>query len=259
MALEGRRVLFISYNGMLEALGQSQVLPYLRELSKRGARFTLLSFEKDAAFTAKGARRLDELRDSLSAEGIRWYFLRYHQRPSLPATMFDVVNGIRLARKIVKEHRIELLHARSHIPATIALALKRQFPVKLIFDIRGLLADEYVDANHWQKGSVPYRLTKAIERRALAAADGIVTLTERIWPILKEWDGLRDRNVIHVVVPCCGNLELFAFKPEDRDQRRGELGLQARRVMAYSGSVGGWYATEKMVDLFVRFLKRRED
>ena len=27
MALEDRRVLFISYNGMLEALGQSQVIP----------------------------------------------------------------------------------------------------------------------------------------------------------------------------------------------------------------------------------------
>ena len=31
-ALEGRRVLFVSYNGMLDPLGQSQVLPYLRAL-----------------------------------------------------------------------------------------------------------------------------------------------------------------------------------------------------------------------------------
>ena len=54
MALEGRRVLFISYNGMLDPLGQSQVLPYLRELAKRGVRFTLLSFERPKAFTAEG-------------------------------------------------------------------------------------------------------------------------------------------------------------------------------------------------------------
>ena len=33
MALEGRRVLFVSYNGMLDPLGQSQVIPYLRELA----------------------------------------------------------------------------------------------------------------------------------------------------------------------------------------------------------------------------------
>ena len=50
MVLEGRRVLFISYNGMLDPLGQSQVIPYLRELARAGVRFTLLSFERRAAF-----------------------------------------------------------------------------------------------------------------------------------------------------------------------------------------------------------------
>ena len=55
MTLADRRVLYVSYNGMLEPLGQSQVIPYLRELSKLGVRFTLLSFERDAAFTADGA------------------------------------------------------------------------------------------------------------------------------------------------------------------------------------------------------------
>ena len=52
MGLEGRRVLFISYNGMLDPLGQSQVIPYLRELAKRGVRFTLLSFERAESFHA---------------------------------------------------------------------------------------------------------------------------------------------------------------------------------------------------------------
>ena len=50
MGLEGRRVLFVSYNGMLEPLGQTQVLPYLRKLAEKGVRFTLLSFERARAF-----------------------------------------------------------------------------------------------------------------------------------------------------------------------------------------------------------------
>ena len=54
MTLEGRRALFISYNGMLDPLGQSQVIPYLRELANRGVRFTLLSFERAGAFTSEG-------------------------------------------------------------------------------------------------------------------------------------------------------------------------------------------------------------
>lgn len=260
MALEGRRVLFISYNGMLDPLGQSQVLPYLRELGKRGVRFSLLSFERPAAFAGDGVSRREALRVSLAEEEIDWHCLRYHKTPSLVATMFDVVNGIRLARKIIKHSQIELLHARSHIPATIALPLKRQLGVKLIFDVRGLLADEYVDAGHWQKGSIPYRLTKAMERRALLAADGIVTLTEIIWPIIKQWDALRNRpDVIHEVIPCCADLELFKFSHLDRERRRRELGLSDRFVIVYSGSTGGWYLTERMADFFSEVLKQRPD
>jgi glycosyltransferase involved in cell wall biosynthesis len=260
MALEGRRVLFISYNGMLDPLGQSQVIPYLRELSKRGVHFTLLSFERETAFAGAGIARREELRQSLAADGIDWHWLRYHQRPSLPATAYDVLRGIALARRLVRAKGIELVHARSHIPATIALRLKRQFGIKLIFDVRGLLADEYVDAGHWQKGSVPYRLTKAVESRAFAAADGIVTLTRIIWPIIEQWKGLLGRqDIIHEVVPCCADLDLFQFSPNDRERRRRELGLAGRLVIVYSGSIDGWYLTEKMADFFSTVLKLRPE
>ncbi|PYS57178.1 MAG: glycosyltransferase, partial [Acidobacteria bacterium] len=127
MDLDGKRVLFISYNGMLDPLGQSQVIPYLRELARAGVRFTLLSFERRAAFGTEGRNRCAELKRQLAEAGIEWHWLRYHQRPSLPATMYDVANGVRLAKKLVRRNRIDLVHARSHIPATIALALKRRF------------------------------------------------------------------------------------------------------------------------------------
>jgi glycosyltransferase involved in cell wall biosynthesis len=255
MGLEGRRVLFVSYNGMLDPLGQSQVIPYLRELAKRGVRFTLLSFERAKAYTPDGVRQCAQLRDKLQVHGIEWHWLRYHQRPSVPATIYDVLAGIRKASALVRRNRIEMVHARGHIPATIALALKRRFGVKMIFDLRGLMAEEYVDAEHWREGSLPYRLTKATERRIFAATDGIVTLTERIWPIIKEWPGLRGRSVEHEVIPCCVDLSLFKFSGEERERRRRELGLKDQFTVVYSGSLDGWYLTEKMVDFFAALLK----
>jgi len=256
MALDGKRVLFISYNGMLDPLGQSQVIPYLRELARAGVRFTLLSFERSAAFGTEGRDRCAHLKRQLAEAGIEWHRLRYHQRPSLPATMYDVANGVRLAKKLVRSNRIEMIHARSHIPATIALALKRRFGTAIIFDVRGLMADEYVDAEHWRKGSLSYRITKSMERRAMSAADGIVTLTERIWPIINQWDGLMNRPVAHEVVPCCADLEQFCFSHDDRSRRRTELGVDDRFVLIYSGSIDGWYLTEKMADFFVALRKR---
>jgi glycosyltransferase involved in cell wall biosynthesis len=242
---------------MLEPLGQSQVIPYLKELSRAGVRFTLLSFEGAKAYTPEGRERCDRLRAELAKSEIDWHFLRYHKRPSLPATSYDVVAGIRYGSRLVQSKQIEMIHARSHIPATIALRLKRRFGIKMIFDVRGLMAEEYVDADHWKKGSVPYRLTKTMESRALQASDGVVTLTEKIWPAIKDWKGLRGREVIHEIVPCCVDLDLFRFSQSDRERVRAELHLQDRFVLVYSGSIGGWYLTDKAADLFVALLKRK--
>ena len=257
--LEGRRVLFISYNGMLDPLGQTQVIPYLRELAKRGVEFTLLSFERAAAFEGEGVGKRDELQRELSGQGIDWHWLRYHQRPSVPATMYDVVAGIRKAKSLVRRKRIEMVHARSHIPATIAVALKRSLGTKMIFDLRGLMAEEYVDAQHWLKDSVPYRITKTAERRIFEETDAVVTLTERIWPIIKEWEGLRGRDVHHSVIPCCVDLSLFKFSDDERALRRNELGLGDKFTIVYSGSLDGWYLTEQMADFFTAFRRRKSD
>jgi len=257
MALSNRRVLYISYNGMLDPLGQSQVIPYLKELSGAGVQFTLLSFERPQAYTPSGIAMFAALHRELADSGIDWHWLRYHKTPSLPATGYDVWAGIRYGSRLVRRKQVEMVHARSHIPATIALWLKRRFGVKMIFDVRGLLADEYVDAGHWRKASIPYRITKSAEGRALAAADGVVTLTERIWPLINQWDSLRNRSVAHQVVPCCADLELFRFRSEDRARRRDELGLQDRFVLVYSGSIDGWYLTESMADFFVTMRKQR--
>jgi len=257
--LLGKSVLFISYNGMLDPLGQSQVLPYLRQLAQRGVRFFLLSFERSDAFKDEGLRQREALQADLARENIEWHVLRYHQRPSLPATAYDVAIGFLVAKRLIRKHRIELVHARSHIPASIALALKRVSTLKMIFDLRGLMAEEYVEANHWREGGLPYRLTKIVENRALAAADGVVTLTEKIWPIIRDWKGLRGRKVVHEVIPCCADLEVFNFSLEDRKRRRKELDLGDRLTLVYSGSIGGWYLTKEMVDFFVQLLTHRVD
>jgi glycosyltransferase involved in cell wall biosynthesis len=218
-----------------------------------------MSFEGPKAYGPEGIERCEKLRAELAASQIDWHWLRYHKRPSLPATSYDVLAGIRYGGRLVRSKQIEMVHARSHIAATIALALKKRFGLKMIFDVRGLMAEEYVDANHWKEGNVPYRLTKTMESRALRAADGIVTLTEKIWPAIRNWKGLEGRDVIHEVVPCCTDLERFRFSMEDRARVRAELGVRDGFVLVYSGSVGSWYLADRMADFFVTLLKLKPE
>lgn len=253
-------VLFISYNEMLGGLGQSQVLPYLRGLHRQcGLNFTLLSYEREAAFTPSGQAQCAVLREELAAQGIAWHWLRYHQRPSLPATLYDVGAGVRYASRLMRQNNVTLVHARSHIPATIALLLRRWHKFRFIFDLRGLMAEEYVDAGHWQANNLPFRLIKNVERRAFAAADGLVTLTAAIWPIIKEWDGLRGREVLHAVIPCCADLQKFQFRAADRAARRAELAINDRFTVVYSGSLDGWYLTAEMADFAAVALREHPD
>jgi len=258
MTLAGRNVLYISYNGMLDPLGQSQVIPYLKELSRAGVCFTLLSFEREQAFGSDGDERCQLLRRELSQFGIEWHYLRYHQKPSIPATAYDVAMGIRLARRLVKRNQIQMVHARAHIPAVIALALKRRSVVKIIFDVRGLMAEEYIDAGHWGSRSVAARSTKVMERRVLRATDGVVTLTNALWEKMQAWPVLSGRSLVHETIPCCIDRELFRFDTQARMERRGELGIDSRMVLVYSGSIGGWYMTDEMAAFFA-VLKQRKD
>ena len=43
---KSKNILYLSYDGMTDPLGQSQVLPYLIGLTKEGFTFHIISFEK---------------------------------------------------------------------------------------------------------------------------------------------------------------------------------------------------------------------
>jgi len=112
-------ILYISYDGMLEPLGQSQVLAYLERLASD---FTvhLVSFEKAEDWNKMHLRSLVSAR--MRTAGISWHPLRYHKAPSALATAYDIAQGIRVSTALVRRHRLTVIHARSYVPSVMALA-----------------------------------------------------------------------------------------------------------------------------------------
>ena len=146
-------VLYISYDGMLEPLGQSQVLSYLRHLAV-DREIHLISFEKADDWGNTSIR--ENLARDISAMGIVWHPLRYHKRPSALATAWDIACGIVVGLWLVLRHRLCIVHARSYVASVIALTLKRLTGVKYVFDMRGFWADERVDGGLWPRGGRMY-------------------------------------------------------------------------------------------------------
>ncbi len=76
-------------------------------------------------------------RAELAGRGIRWIPLRYHKRPSLPATLFDVLAGVARGIAVVRSRRIGAVHARSYVAGLMGWLLKRILGVRFVFDMRG--------------------------------------------------------------------------------------------------------------------------
>lgn len=240
------RTLYLCYFGLREPLVQTQVLPYLCELVRVGVGVHLLTFEPGGD-RVWGAGEWKEWHDRLESQGIQWRSLDYHKRPTLPATLFDISAGALTAIRLVRSEGIDVTHARGYVPAAMGALAKWLAGGKLIFDIRGFMAEEYVDAGVWPEGGLLYRLTKMAEKKLLRASDGFVVLTEKARKILFPSD--EERRPVEVI-PCCVDAERFrAFDEESRDDLRRRLNLEGRRVIIYVGSLGGLNLTDELVEL----------
>jgi glycosyltransferase involved in cell wall biosynthesis len=251
------RALYISYDGMTDPLGRSQVLPYLQGLSKRGHEITLLSCEKTARMAAEGA----SVRAICDNGGIDWQPVAYHKNPPILSGMIDVATLKRAAARLHQSKRFDLVHCRSYMAAIVGDWLKRKHGVPFLFDIRGFWADERVERGIWPARNplfrAGYAYFKSLEKRFFRDADGVVSLTENARHEIQSWPVDRRPTAPVTVIPCCVDLALFAETiREERTATRKRFGMAAKaNVLLYVGSVGGAYLMTEMFALFRAYQK----
>lgn len=240
--------LYICYQSLLEPLTQTQVIAYLEGLARGGNQIVLLTFEQRRLSAAEQA----SWTENLAAKGIAWRWLRYHKWPTLPATAWDVFIGILIGCWLVHKHQIRLLHARCHVPGVMAAVIKRFTGAKFLFDVRGFMAEEYVDGGVWPANGMLYHLTKRVERYLVKTADGIVVLTEAALNVFRTWYPKEVGAKPVEVIPCC-----FDFRNTVADLRsHAEAGKAPNApTIAYAGKLGGWYPVQAIVDFYQALLE----
>ncbi len=241
------RVLYIVYWGAAEPLGQSLVLPAIERLAERGARVTLVTFDKAADF--RDRERMASIRARLEAQGVRWIALRYHKRPRVPATSWDVLHGWARAVTAGAREPVDVVHARTFVGGLIGRLVAATLRTKLVYHNEGFYPDEQVDGGFWAQGSAWHRLTKALETRLYAAADGLIALSHRAQAVVEDLPAVRRKKTPVIVVPSCVDLDRFRLDP-DRSRQHDGLSL------VYTGAVGGRYVLDR-VGRFVSVLAER--
>ena len=247
------KVLFISYDGMTDPLGQSQVIPYLTGLSKYGYDFTILSCEKSANYLLNKK----EIENLLRFFGIKWVPIAYHKKPPVFSTVYDVIQLYEKARKLHLQITFDMVHTRPGIPALIGLKMKKRFGIKFLNDIREFYADSRIDGGIWNSKSFLYKriyhFFKQKENEAVEKSDGIVCLTYTAEKIIKQW-GQYKKNMPLTVIPCSVDMNLFDREKVNMIQKskfKNELNIQEDDfIISYLGSIGSWYLTNQMMQFF---------
>lgn len=251
------RVLYLSYDGMTDPLGQSQVIPYLKLLTRHNIQFDLISFEKPDLYN----KDKEYVKQLIGNDDISWHPLMYHKSPPVLSTLGDIQRGWKLIRQLFSKKHYDIVHCRGYITAVLGLRCQNTFGTRFLFDMRGWWADEKKESGLWN-GVIyrpVYKYFKKLEKKCFTKADGVVSLTHSGKEEISRL-GYRSQHDIHVI-PTCVNLSLFSrFDPEMRRKIRTELTIPADiPVLLYSGSVGGYYRVDYMVKAFRILKKTRPD
>lgn len=244
------KIIYVTYDGLEEPLGQSQVLPYLDGLARRGHQVDIISFDKPGV-----SRRWREP----VVGGVGWTALRYHKHPTVPATAFDMLQGLAATALTSVLHGADLIHVRSYVPAALALPWVMASRVPMLFDTRGFWIDEKVDGGAWPAGDWKYRAAKRIERVLYRRADAITVVTRAAQRYLRRAYAFRSEIAapIHVIP---GSADVTRFSPEVERDPALTSRLSGARVLGYVGSLGTWYMEATMARFYLAWREavRRE-
>lgn len=246
-----KNILFISYDGMTDPLGQSQVIPYLAGLTKYGYEFTILSCDKPGKY----ADHREYVMELLKPYPIKWVSIPYHKNPVVLSSVYDAAMLKRKAGQLHAKEKFDMVHTRPGIPTLVASWMKKKYGVKFLNDIRGFWADERVDGGMWNMKNplfkAIYRWFKKREFECLEISDYNTCLTFKAKEEILSWKNIPNQPINITVIPCSVDMGLFDPENIDTDLKaslKKELKIKDNDfIISYLGSIGGWYLIEEMM------------
>ena len=193
--------LYITYDGLLDPLGYSQILPYIEGLSLSGHKIVLLSFEK----TDRLESSIKKLKSRLNSKNIEWFYYSFkRQKFGYFKRIFWVFYFIKFR---LKYKVFALFHTRGITTAIIYFICGFKCP--LIYDIRAF-AGEYIDCGRLNPKSIFAYFLKWFEKKLIKSSSGIVVLDESGEKYIK--NNFKKIKAKIKIIPTCCDTKLFPIK-----------------------------------------------
>lgn len=255
--VRGRAVLYLTYDGLTDPLGQSQVLPYLTGCAAAGHRITIISFEKPDRF----ALLEKQVRAVCAEHGMQWHPQPFRSSPPILSKLIDQRAMARAAMKLAPAN--EMIHARSYVAAVAGLRAAGRHRLPLLFDMRGFWPDQRREGGRWRDDSLLgrqlFQSWKRKERKLVDGSAHLVVLTKAAKDEVARWASYR--GVPISVVPCCADFSLFTVSTgEQKRAVRARLGIaEDVPVLCHLGSLGTVYLEDDLLRLFATLARKHSN
>jgi len=158
---------------------------------------------------------------------------------------------------LARELKPDILHAHSPVlNAWPAIHVGRQLGIPVVYEIRAFWEDAAVDHGTQSEGGIRYRLTKAMETRAVQAASQVVTICQGLRGDLMSRGILSEKIG---VVPNAVDIEHFSLTRGPDQALKAQLGLSGCRVIGFLGSFYAYEGLDLLIAALPEMLKHAPD
>lgn len=249
-----KKILYLSVDGLLDPLGQSQIFPYIDSLSKSNLFFFVCTIEnKNNKGKVESIKKIIE-----KNRNIHWEYFFFSKKKGKFNRLKELVLLYYLVIKLVFLKKIDILHSRSYLPMFICALMKLIFKKKLIFDTRGSWFDERIEGGMLQNKGFDlllYKLLKKIEFYFFRLSDHIIFLTNNGSKKIQD-SFIKGKEIS--IIPCAADYDLFKIlNDEEKKNLKKVLGFEEKFIITYSGSIGSWYNFDQIINFFSNFLYQK--
>ena len=207
--MKKNKILYLSYDGLLEPLGESQILSYQYKIANK-YNVIIVSFEKRKDL--KNITKLNLLKNSLKEKKIVWNYLLFSNNFKPISTIYNFIKGFILVISILLVNKISIIHCRGYVTFMMIYLLKYFFKFKILFDMRGFWIDERIEWNIWKKNALKYNLFKYIESKLINNANAIVSLTSDAKNQINKILNKKIQNIYFDTIHTCVDIQNYKIE-----------------------------------------------
>ena len=247
------RITYLTYDGILEPLGYSQVARVVMALARRGLPYRLVSFERASRLADRA--RVAALEGQLAEADVPWERFAYAEGglKAFPRNAAAAVQALSRHRTTTS-----LVHARSYVAALVGRTLQQRFGIPYLFDARGYWVDERRETGRLFRAPPVLLAARRLERNLYEHASAMVGLTQLHVDDVEGHGFGRWRGGPTAAIPTCADYDEFTLR-EDAGDAPPDARLCGRFVLGLVGSLNFSYHSRESLELARRVLALRDD